>query len=438
VTAVPADSAEYLARLAAGLLDECRADGLVVPPQAELLAAGVADFGLGWLHYRQACAAVAAQLDADFEPAAAYDTMEEFWADAADQETGASAAAYWDSYENGRRRRLEQRCAVAFGSEQAVLVNTGMSALDVAIRSAGVRPGDVILVHDRQYFETSDLLTGVYEPWSLTIVPVDMRDADLVRTAVHRHAPALALVETVLNGVRCDVPVLEPLLEAGVPVVVDCSALGHGIDPRDLASGPAVLYVESGMKYLTRSASCGVVYGWGEWAAQARIAARRTGQQLQGRALHRIRPAEVDLCRRRLALHADRRERFITRLGDIRPELVVTDACSSLGQRDDRMARVVRGGASGCLVFVRLPVDAGADVERAYRDLVAGWAATVHAPRVRAGFGWTFTSSRAYGKDALNTAAGEAYARISVGIQPAAEVLRLATDLAAIAKKVSS
>ncbi|BBA95576.1 hypothetical protein RVR_488 [Actinacidiphila reveromycinica] len=430
------DSAAHLAGLAAGLLAEYRHERLPAPPGLAALAAGGAPFGDALDGYRAARDRLAAHLDASFEPAAAYHSMREFWDDAAAQEEGRSDRSYWDSYENGRRRRAERVAAEAFGSEQAVLVNAGMSALDVAVRASGLRPGDRMLVHDRMYFESRDLLDGLYAPWGVRIVAADLRDPKAVADAVGEHRPALALAELALNGPRCDVPVLEPLRDAGVRTVLDCSALGHGVRPSALLTGPHVLYVESGMKYLTRQAGAGVVYGWDEWAAQARLCARRTGQQLQGRALHRLRPAEVAACRRRLAIHAARRERFAGTLSRLAPDLLVTDATSGAAGRDDLTARAVLAGASGCMVFVRLPEGRGGDHEEAHRAIVADWARRTGAPGVRAGFGWTRTTCRAYGRDTLNTGLGECFTRVSVGIEPPEDVERAAGHLAEAAREV--
>jgi len=434
---VSPDSTGYLAQLAGALTEEYRAEGFAVPSGLAEAADGGLAFRPLLERYRAAAGQLAGLLDSSFEAAAAYRSMEEFWADAEQQEQGLSPRTYWDSYENGRRRRAEHLAAAAFGSEQAVLVNAGMSALDVAVRASGARPGDTLLVHDRMYFETRDLLDALYLPWGLRTVPVDLRDAEAVTAAIARHSPVLALAELALNGPRCDVPVLEPLRAAGIRTVLDCSALGHGTVPAELMAGPDTLYVESGMKYLTRAAGSGVVYGWGEWGEAARLCARRTGQQLQGRALHRIRPGEVAACRRRLALHSARRRRFVDTLERCWPDLVVTDARRAVAGRQDLLARAVERGADGCMAFVALPEGAAADPEAAHRALVAEWAGAWEEPRVRAGFGWTLTTGRAYGRDPLNTALGECFTRISVGIEPEQQIDDLAAHLAHVARKAT-
>ncbi|WP_162795710.1 PLP-dependent transferase [Nonomuraea lactucae] len=429
------DGRRYLDALAAELAAEYHDLGM--SPPARLLRAvhDPVEFGDAFAAYEAASSELAAELGAEFIPARAYRSMEEFWRDADAQAAGESLNAYWDSYENGHRRQAERVLAEAFGAEQVVLVNAGMSALDVALRCSGLTPGQRILAHDRMYFESRDLLDELYAPWGVRVVRVDMRDHVAVTEAVRAHRPALALVEPALNGPGCDVPVIEPLMELRVRTVIDVSALGHGLSPGELAGGSDVLYVESGMKYLTRSAGVGVIYGWSAWADAARQCARQTGQQLQGRALHWLRRGEMRTCRERLAVHSARRRGFVATLGAAMPDLWISDARTGAADRDDAVARAVRDGADGCMVFVRLPEVPGTDPEDLHRTTVARWAADDEIPRVRAGFGWTRTTGRAYGRDALNSAPAECFIRISVGIEPQQEIDVLALRLARAAEQ---
>src|SRR5205823_4856835 len=105
--------------------------------------------------------------------------------------------------------------------------------------------------------------------------------------------PAAVLVETVLNGPGCDLARLDRLHAAGLPLVADNSTLGPAVPLALLRGVPGVsggrastavpvLVFESAAKYLTRQASAGVLYGWGVAAREARLTARRTGQQLTG------------------------------------------------------------------------------------------------------------------------------------------------------------
>lgn len=422
-------SLDHLKQLARALLDEA-AEARVTGPEVAALAG--LDQGSAydeWLAaYRRGRATVVSALDGSFEVAKAYWSMDEFWADSAKQETGESPAAYWDSYENGRRRRLEARLAAAFGATEAVLVNTGMSAIDVALRALPVPSGAPILMHERAYFETTDLIEGVLRQ-QVKPVLVDMRDAAAIGRALAAQRPAAIIVETALNGPRCDIPVLEPLLASGVPLLIDNSAIGHALSWGVLAAQAEgeVIVAESATKFLTRSASAGVLYGTGNWIGAARLCARRAGQQLQGRALHHLRPGEIGCCRRRTLLHAARATQLADQLRASGADLAVSSPATAAAGRRDRLARLISEGACGCLVFVRLGGDQDT-AERRHRACIAGWAAECSAfPRVRAGFGWTETSGRAYGADPLNAKDGEAFIRLSVGCEPRAEIERIAT-----------
>lgn len=375
---------------------------------------------------------LAAALDGGYVLAARYASMDQFWADAAAQERGERLDTYWDSYEHGLRRMLEQRLASAYGSDQAVLVNSGMSAIDVALRSVGLRPGSTVLAHHRAYFETDQYLLHVLAETGVRVRRADLTDRHAVRRAL-ADSPDAVLVEPVLNGPSCDVPILEPLLAAGVPIVVDNSVLGHALSGALLSPhGQRVLVAESGSKYLCRQASSGMLYGWGDLITAARLTARRTGQQLQGRALHRLRTGEIWQCAARLALHASRAGVFRGVLTDQAPWLRVSDATTGAADRDDLLARHIRGGARGCLSFVSCPVDEH-EAEQVHRTVVQRWCAS-HGARVRAGFGWTATTGRAYGADALNTDAGRSFIRVSVGLEPEEEVRALAAGFVAAAK----
>lgn len=429
-------SRSYLMELAARLRQEAReltAAGVLPAAVEDGLAAlpgqmrGAADFAGLVTAYRSAADRVAAGLDEGYELARKYRSMEEFWADASSQEAGASLGTYWDSYEHGLRRVRESELAAAYGAESAVLVNSGMSALDVAVRSLELRPGATLLVHVRAYFETTDYLDGVLAATGVRIVRADLSDPAEVSAALAA-TPAAVLAETVLNGPSCDLPRLDLLLAAGCPVVLDNSTLSHAVPAPTVGTGP-LLVVESGSKYLSRLASSGVVYGWGAPAEAVRLTARRTGQQLQGRAVHRLRAGEIALCAARLALHAAGARTFRDELAGRLPGVSITDAGTGAAGRTDPLARWVAGGAHGCLLFVRLPV-AAERAETAHRECVARWQATEPVARVRAGFGWTRTTARSYGRDPLNTALGQAFVRVSVGVEPAPEIRELARSFA--------
>jgi hypothetical protein len=151
--------------------------------------------------------------------------------------------------------------------------------------------------------------------------------------------------------------------------------------------------------------------------------------------LHRLRRGELTGCAERVALHGWNAALFRDEFAAWAPDAVVTDASSTAVTRPDPLARRVASGARGCLLFIRLPVS-GARIEQAHRDCLARWASTTGLARVRAGFGWTRTTGRAYGRDPLNTRAGDVFIRISVGLEPAPAIVDLARSLGHAAAEV--
>jgi cystathionine beta-lyase/cystathionine gamma-synthase len=243
--------------------------------------------------------------------------------------------------------------------------------------------------------------------------------------------PSAVIVESVLNGPTCDIPVIEPLLESGVPVILDNSVVSHGLSGAFLTGRSPVLVVESGSKYLCRQASSGVIYGWGESGHAARLVARKVGQQLQGRALHRMRIGEIVHCGHRVAAQAARAEEFATTLRAELPAALVSTAATGAAERDDALAGLVHAGRGGCLLFVSLG-ESDVDGDELYQSVVAEWAAATGQP-VRAGFGWTTTAGRSYGRDALNTSAGRSFIRMSIGLESPERQRELALTFAKVA-----
>ncbi len=407
----------YLLGLAEDLRIEATSLGVSLTPPTR-----GSDFRSVLEAYRADRRLVVGALDDLFEVARSYVSMEEFWEDAELQVRGESDHAFWDSYENGLRRRMEALVARTFGSQNAVLTTSGMAALDVALRSR-LRPGDRLLVHNRSYFETSELIAALYGPWSVQVVGCDATDPDSLTAAIAGGID-VALVETVVNGPCVEVPRLDILLAAEVPVVLDNSAVGWAL-PASLLADQDLVVIESGTKYLCRQASIGVALG-DAWVDAIRAVTRQTGVALQGRALHHIRPGEVSRIRERLALHADRLERFVAVVCDLASEeLQAISARDGAEGRLDPLSRVLATKARGSMVYLRFRHSASND-EDAYRKAVAQWNEAVSGHRIRAGFGWTETSARAYGRDRLNTSEGDAFIRISVGIEPAADVETMA------------
>lgn len=424
-----------LGALCTGLRDEAGSVGDRLIADAARGAADLAGERSDWYAaldaYTAAKRRLGAALGARSEVADSYPTMGAFWADAEAQRLGESTGTFWDTYEHGGRRRLEALFARSYSSDEAVLVNSGMSAVHVALASARLRPGDVVLTHTRSYFETTELLEEVYAPAGVRVVRVDATEPGALAQAASAERPAVVLVETALNALSCRAPDFDGWTEDLDPlVVVDNSVLSHALDfpaVERTTRARRLLVVESGIKYATHDCSAGVVYGRSDAVGPARDLARRTGQLLQGKAFHHIRPAEVETLRERLALHSARNRTFTEHL--VGCEIATIDRATR--EQPGSLPAAVHRAGPGSLVFVR----AGGLVDDAYGDVVDDWAQGARAAGmrldVRAGFGWDATSARSYRSTFLNQPDAPSFLRVSTGIGPEEEVVRLAGALSA-------
>ncbi|WP_217548947.1 hypothetical protein [Streptomyces sp. GbtcB6] len=344
--------------------------------------------------YDEAVRITAGALSARCLVADQYATMEDFWSDVAAQEKGLSGGTFWDTYEHGRRRRLEQALAEAYGSPDAVLVNSGMAGIFTALVCATEHGRRPLRLPPRQYFETHDLVENV---------PLG-RPADPSLGAV-------AFLEPVTNAPTLDVNAPTALGPGVDRFVVDNSVFGHAFPYEDLRSwlgGASVLVVESLAKYLSGLVSGGVVYGEPEAVNAVRTFARRTGQLLQGAALAYLSPVDIRLARQRILTHVAAATEFTATVDRTVWEVMEPDA----GLLD--RAAVPTRLRMGSLVFLR-PLDETTDCAAAVNRWIAATSDLDQPVRLQAGFGWPWTTTRSYGVDRLNQPDGPRYIRISVG-----------------------
>lgn len=391
--------------------------------------------------YEDLVRAKAAALNAVAEVARSYPDMAAFWADAAAQEEGSSDLTFWDSYEHGARRAFERRLALAYRSEACVLVNSGMAALDSVIGAAAVPPGEAVATHTYSYFETSHHLSRVIEPRGVAVGRYDLRSpAEVERLIADR--PRLVLVEPVLNTCGTDVPTA--LLAAGdrigpgTAVCVDNSLTSHGLKwPvwREIFPHADLTVVESGTKYLSSRCSAGVVYGEAAHAGAGRVReyARAVGANLQERAFNHLVRGELDQCGVRVGLHAENAERFAAGLDAAGWESVEVAATGPLPVRDGGAGRSGAAAPDGRTGVVFCVPRAPLARSRAFPAIPGNWRRAARGAGldldVRAGFGWSRTSCRTYGADALNQADGRPFLRVSVGLETPAEIDVLARTL---------
>ncbi|OYY79551.1 MAG: hypothetical protein B7Y43_00215 [Sphingomonas sp. 28-62-20] len=385
----------------------------------EIAGAAPQDFAAGWERHWAAIdrlgEAFGSARNAGARYAHAYPSMTAFFADAEAQRLGASDATFWDTYEHGRRRQIEHAIAGQRGHGAALLVNSGMSAIAVALGSAGLGPGDTLLTGTNGYFETSALLAEVVGH-GVTVVRVDLDDACAWQRAV-AEVPKVILLETVENGPAgrsCPPPGQWLGAARSTLILIDNSLVSAGCDWAALARRHGVaerlVAAESAAKYLSQTIVAGMLLGAPEAIERCRAQARNHGQQLQERLFNYLRQWEIEGLATRWALHDRNARRFHARVtaGLARP--------LALFRRVD-----------GALVYVQLP-EAGDGASRAirHRRLLEGWVARcgeVGTPvAIRAGFGWRQTTARCYEGNYLNQRHAPDYLRLSIGIEPEARI----------------
>jgi cystathionine beta-lyase/cystathionine gamma-synthase len=447
------DARRYLLALAGGLLAEIRA-GLREPEatdlaerterlQRELEAADLGTFGL-WQRashaYEALAGAVAGARNARARVARSYESMEELHDDAHAQTRGRSAHAVWDTHEHGRRRQLEAALAACHHCESALLLNSGMSAVAIAVAAARPACGATILLGRGGHAGTADYLTRFVVPFGVNVVQVAAGNAGAVLDALRTLQPAVALFETAITAPRGDVPSgISRWFDAaaGTLFVVDNtvqSALTRWFDGEAGTSGDGQLVVvESLTKYLAHQCAAGLIYGPEAIVGRMRELARAAGQQLQEKAFNFLRPAEIEHLPWKLSRHASSVRAFVEELGSAPSiEWNTLDHGADLEAR----ASIFRRGPGG-VVFVRLRGEGHG--ERAHHELLARWQAEARRRGawipVRAGFGWNDTTAVVHEPSRALPSSCPAHLRISIGIEPAAVTRRLAQALAAACER---
>lgn len=383
--------------------------------------------------YRALCEQKSQLLHECTEIAAAYETMDEFWVDADRQELGLSQRTFWDTYEHGRRRQLEAFLAQTYGSESSLLVNTGMSAVDVALRSADLKAGDVVLTQRESYFETSVYFKDVLQPTGIRIERRDMWSAAGLNDAVSETNAKVVFLETATNCPPCQIaPPTEVVSDGSVEIVIDNSLFSHGIRWFDHLRGPNVLIAESAIKYLTGVASAGVLYGSKSRIDRAREYARNVGQQLQERAFNHIQLGEIATAADKVRLQSSRASLFLKNLDEGPWKTQMTPAMYA-NERSDWLGEQLHALGGGALVFLTLDEDSVDKMRERHRRILNGWQTHMRDAGeqlgVRAGYGWDRSTARCYESARLNQAHAPQYLRLSVGIEPESYVLQLADAL---------
>jgi cystathionine beta-lyase/cystathionine gamma-synthase len=362
----------------------------------------------------------AADINSTVNVAEPTEDMDEFWKLAAATDAGSTTLTYWDTFENGRRRQLECVLAEVYRAPQAILVNCGMSAIAVALGSCKVKTGTRLMVGKARYFEMSGLIERYLRPIGVEILEVDIARPNALASALDSFRPEVVFLETVANMPSvdpvCDLEKWSSCPSAPIFVIDNSvqSALTRWFDLLDFPD--RLIVVESGTKYLTNDAMCGVVYGARDLIDTARHFARDTGQYLQARALSYLDPAMIRLLPLRMATHSRNVRAFASQVSICGISGV---RLSALDKLSDNGNSSVFGRGVGSLLYLEIDSCNAAQ----YKRILSTWRQKARTrgdafvPDVRAGFGWLRSSTRVYETTRLNRSDAPCYLRISLGLE---------------------
>jgi len=142
---------------------------------------------------------------------------------------------YWTGTET---RRFERAFATFVGAEYAVALANGTVALELALRSVGIGPGDDVVVTSRSFVASAGSVSMCgASPVFADVDPVSQNlTADSIEDVVTSSTRAVLVVH--LGGWPCDMePIMELAKERGLFVIEDCAqALGADVRGRSVGS----------------------------------------------------------------------------------------------------------------------------------------------------------------------------------------------------------
>lgn len=125
-------------------------------------------------------------------------------------------------------RAFERRFAAWCGSRHAVALANGTLALDVALKTLGIGPGDEVIVTPRSFLASaSTVVTAGADP---VFADIDGNSQNLSAETIAPHVTARtkAVIVVHLGGLPCDMdPIMDLARKHGFAVIEDC-AQAHG------------------------------------------------------------------------------------------------------------------------------------------------------------------------------------------------------------------
>jgi cystathionine beta-lyase/cystathionine gamma-synthase len=369
-----------------------------------------------------------------------YETMEDFLNDCENINTGKSPNTYWDTYENGARRKLEAKLARLYGSRESLFVNSGMNAIHVAIESNNLKTGDKILIGQKCYFETTDWIQKYLVPRGVVVLKVDTSNSSKVLEMLETHKPNICFLETVINSpeVICldfDGQFFEA--SQGTAFIIDNTVQSHLTKWYKIVPAKyhdKLLIVESGSKYITENLMMGVVYGTSKKLSACRDYARCVGSQLQQKAFEHIQPSDFVNLDKKLERQSQNVKLFLKHINKLSFEHVksLDDQSNTYNQQN-----IFKNG-TGCLVFMKL--ESSTNVQSDHRKIVNTLKHNLRRKKItvdiRAGFGYATTCLRTYEDNSLNQPDRPLYIRISIGIESSTQIIQMANSLNKIVSNI--
>ena len=175
------------------------------------------------------------------------------WQSATFKQTSGSGGSEYDYTRSGNptRTHLERHLAKIMSAERALVVSSGMGALDVITRL--LRPGDEVVTGDDLYGGTNRLLKYLSSHSDITVKHVDTTDPDKVHATLSDRT-TMVLLESPTNPLIkvVDIPGIAAAAHKANPKTLVCvdNTMMSPLFMNPLDMGADMVY-ESGTKYLS-------------------------------------------------------------------------------------------------------------------------------------------------------------------------------------------
>lgn len=368
-----------------------------------------------------------------------YSTIEEYWKDYDLINLGESENTYWDTFENGSRRKLEKKLTGYYKCDSLLLLNSGMSCIIAILDTYNLKTNDVIVIGNQSYFETDYLIKNYYQARGVKVEKVDISNSADIKQALIELEPKLCLFETISNSPKIQVLDFDTdwfELAPNTIFVIDNSVqnrltMWFEIVPKQYHD--RIIIIESGAKYITDKFNFGIVYGSVQSIDRVREFSTYAGIQLQQEIFFELKEKMISRAISQLKTQSNNVYLF--------KSLIDTGHFEYFVKLDDyiityRQSVVTKNGI-GCLIFFNL---GGKNLKSRHRNFVNRFKFECFKQNIiidiRAGFGYKTTSIRTYEDNKLNLASKSFFIRISVGVESSIKVKKMAIIINQLSKSI--